>query len=250
MYIRNNGRKSRASGSGGCVLRRGWNTTVMLESRRTAIVVGYRKRTPCVCPRLRSIVNAMWNVRQAFLSSPFSPRILMGNSASGTLYIANIVQLWNSLLFSRKEKEMSFDAVSWRPRTLTNYCGRCAMLTRAESKSQWSATGVRLDGISLRRNLISSRARVRGNAIECLARIGYPTLARRARGNVVRIGPSGDLRARRKRGSEMGTPLRTDVVFFRWKSEKWGFRARRRSYWISKFRNSAVPAKFTRKHNL
>lgn len=120
-------------------------------------------------------------------SSSFS-RILMENSAraSGTLYIANIVQLWDSLLFSRKEKEMSFAAVSWRPRTLTNYCERCAMLTRSESKSQWSATGVRLDGISLRRNLISSRARVRGNAIECLARIGYQTLARGARGNVRR----------------------------------------------------------------
>lgn len=105
---------------------------------------------------------------------------------AGTLYIANIVQLWDSLLFSRKEKEMSFAAVSRRPRTLTNYCERCAMLTRGESKSQWSATGVRLDEISLRRNLISSRARVRGNAIECLARIGYQTLARGARGNVRR----------------------------------------------------------------
>lgn len=65
------------------------------------------------------------------------------------------------------------------------------------------------------RNLISSRARVRGNAIECLARIGYPTLARRARRNVVRIGPNGNLRGRRKRESEMGTLVRTDVVFFR-----------------------------------
>lgn len=177
----------------------------------------------------------------------------MENSAraSGTLYIANIAQLWDSLLFSRKEKEMSFAAVSWRPRTLTNYCERCAMLTRSESKSQWSATGVRLDGISLRRNLISSRARVRGNAIECLARIGYQTLARgETFVDVVRIGLSEDLRGCRKRGSKMGTTVRTDVVFFRWKSEKWGFRARRRSYWISKFRNSAVPAKFTRKHNL
>lgn len=94
------------------------------------------------------------------------------------------------------------------------------MLTRGESESQWSATGVRLDGISLRRNLISSRARVRGNAIECLARIGYPTLAQGEQGgNVCRerrarigAGTRADLRAG---GGEMGTPVRTDVVFFR-----------------------------------
>jgi len=74
---------------------------------------------------------------------------------------------------------MSFAAVSRRPRTLTNYCGRAAMLTRGKSESQCPATGVRLDVISLRQNLISSRARVRGNAIERFARIGYPTLPRK-----------------------------------------------------------------------
>jgi len=61
---------------------------------------------------------------------------------------------------------MSFAAVSWRPRMLTNYCGRSTMLTKGESKSQCPATGVRLDGISLRQNLISSRARVQESAIE------------------------------------------------------------------------------------
>lgn len=68
------------------------------------------------------------------------------------------------------------------------------------------ATGVRLDGISLRRNLISSQARVRENAIERLARIGYPALTSGTawRGGeaatveeAVRIGLNGGLCGRR-----------------------------------------------------
>lgn len=76
---------------------------------------------------------------------------------------------------------MSFAAVSRRPRMLTNYCGRCAVLTKGESHNA-RQRGVRLDEISLRRNLISSQARVRESAIERLARIGYPALTSRTAG--------------------------------------------------------------------
>jgi len=69
-----------------------------------------------------------------------------------------------------------------------------------EDQGAVTMAGVRLDGISLRRNLISSQARVRGNAIERLARIGYLlALGRRdwsgageGRENAVRIGSPSD----------------------------------------------------------
>jgi hypothetical protein len=123
------------------------------------------------------------------LPSSFSS-LSMENSAKASRgpFTSLISRLWDSLLLARKVKEMSFAAVvSRRPRTLTNYCGRAAMLTReARASHNAQATGVRLDEISLRQNLISSRARVRGNAIERLARIGYPALPRKRVGYVRR----------------------------------------------------------------
>ncbi|TGZ49937.1 hypothetical protein DBV15_07153, partial [Temnothorax longispinosus] len=98
-----------------------------------------------------------------------------------------------------RRKKMSFAAVSRRPRMLTNYCGRSAMLTKGESESQCPATGA-FDWMEFHsdENLISSQARVRESAIERFARIGYPALTSGTAGKAatvveaVRIGPNGE----------------------------------------------------------
>lgn len=91
-------------------------------------VVGYHAPPPPPPPfpggarsRLRVIVNATRNVRRCHPSLFCPPRLVpMGNfaGASGTLYIANIARLWDSLPRSplRSGKEMSLPAVSRRPR--------------------------------------------------------------------------------------------------------------------------------------
>lgn len=79
--------------------------------------------------RLRLIINATRSVRQTprGRAGPFTSLI---SRDCGTPYFAH-----------GRRKKMSFAAVSRRPRMLTNYCGRCAVLTKGESQVTMPGNG-------------------------------------------------------------------------------------------------------------
>lgn len=178
--IRNNGGKGCVNESGGRVSRtrgREKGSTRYNGHAEDPYVITHRHPSSARS-RLRLIINARRNVRQT--TFPFRWETPRGRTGPFTSLIS--CDCGSPYFAHGRRKKMSFAAVSRRPRMLTNYCGRSTMLTKGESKSQCPATGVRLDGISLRRNLISSRARVRESVIERLARIGYPALTSRTGG--------------------------------------------------------------------